>query len=425
MKKTLTDLTDLKGKRVVIRVDFNVPLEADGTIANDRRIRAAVPTIKRVLDAGAAAIVVSHLGRPKGDPKKDAPFKMDRVAVRLGELLGKPVKKIDEVVGPQSAEAAGALKPGDVLVLENLRFHPGEQAGDEAFARQLAALGDVYVNDAFGTCHRKDASMVAVPRAMAGKPRVVGLLVAKELDVLHQLLESPKRPFVAVLGGAKVSDKIGFLKALLKRADVLLIGGAMSYTFLKAQGVGVGNSRVDDDKLDVARELLLTAGNIQYRPGGIMPNKPEFHHIGAFTEGKGKIVLPVDHLVAERLEASAPTRVVEMEIPDGWIGLDIGPKTTDNYRATIAGAKTVVWNGPMGKFEDEPFSAGTRAIAEAMANSEAVTVVGGGETAEAVEEFGLDAKMTHVSTGGGAFLEYIEGTPFAALAEIDEKKTSH
>lgn len=393
-KKTLQDLPDLNGKRVLIRVDFNVPLKPDGTITNDRRIQAALPTIRHVLDAGGSAIVMSHLGRPKGDPKKDAPFTMDRVAQRLRELLGRPVAKVNEVVGPQVEAAVRALKPGDVLVLENLRFHPGEQAGDEAFARQLAALGDVYVNDAFGTCHRGDASMVAVPRAMAGKPRVVGKLVAKELDILGQLLSAPRRPFVGILGGAKVSDKIGFIKSLLGRVDRVLIGGAMTYTFMKAQGGKVGASKTEADKLDVARELLRLGGE--------------------------KIWLPGDHLVVERLDAPETARVVEGDIPDGWIGVDIGPKTIDHYRQEIGRAGMVVWNGPLGKYEDAPYSKGTRAIAQALAESRAVTVVGGGETAEAVEEFGLAERMTHVSTGGGAFLEYVEGTPFAALDQIDD-----
>ncbi len=392
-KKTLADLPDLRGKRVLIRVDFNVPQDAAGNITNDRRIRAALPTIRAVLDGGASAIVMSHLGRPKGDPRKDAAFRMDRVGRRLGELLGKPVRKMDEVVGPAVTAAVQALKPGEVLLLENLRFHPGEQAGDAAFAAQLAGLADAYVNDAFGTCHRKDASMFAGPAAMAGKPRVVGTLVAKELEVLDKLLSAPPRPLVGILGGAKVSDKIGFIKSLLTRVDKVLIGGAMTYTFLKCQGHNVGGSKVEGDKLDVARELL--------------------------TLGQGKIVLPVDHLVVQKLDDPATARVVEGEVPDGWIGVDIGPKTIAQYRDAIGQAGTVVWNGPMGKFEDEPYSKGTKAIAAAMATSKAVTIVGGGETAEAVEDFGLAEKMTHVSTGGGAFLEYVEGTPFAALAQIE------
>jgi phosphoglycerate kinase len=417
-KKTVADLKDLRGKRVLVRVDFNVPQDAAGNVTNDRRIRAALPTIRTVLDAGGSVIAMSHLGRPTpgGDAAANAPFRMDKVARRLQELLGRPVRKVDEVVGPQVDAAVQALKPGDVLVLENLRFHPGEQGeekakkakkeGNEAkaekarqqvreLAEALAKLGDVYVNDAFGTCHRHDASMVAVPAAMKGKPRVVGLLVAKELDVLDRLLSDPPRPFLGILGGAKVSDKIGFIKALLGRVDRVLIGGAMSYTFKLAQGRGVGASKVEGDKLDLARELLAL--------------------------GKDKIVLPVDQLVVEKLDAPQTARVVEGDIPEGYSGVDIGPKTIERYKQEVAKAGTVVWNGPLGKFEDEPYSKGTRAIAEAMAASKAVTIVGGGETAEAVEEFGLADKLTHVSTGGGAFLEYVEGTPFAALAQIEDR----
>jgi phosphoglycerate kinase len=394
-KKTIADLPDLRGKKVLVRVDFNVPLDARGGITNDRRIRASLPTLQKLLDGGAAVIVMSHLGRPKGDPKRDAPFKMDNAARRLGELLHRPVRKVDEVVGPAVSAAAASLKPGEVLVLENLRFHPGEQAGDAGFARQLADLADVYVNDAFGTCHRSDASMVAVPAAMKGKPRVVGLLVAKELDVLDHLLSHPPRPLVAILGGGKVSDKIGFIKALLARVDRLLIGGTMTYTFMRAKGQEVGGSRLEADKLDLARELLAL--------------------------GAGKITLPVDHLVVDTVDAPATARVVEGPLPLGTVGVDIGPKTIALYTEAIKDAGTVVWNGPVGKFEDEPYSEGTRSIADALAASKGITIVGGGETAEAVEEFGLAERMTHVSTGGGAFLEYIEGTPFRALAEIDDR----
>jgi len=394
-KKTLADLPDLRGKRVLIRVDFNVPLDASGAITNDRRIRAAIPTIRHVVDAGGSAILMSHLGRPTGDPNKDAPFKLDRLAKRLQELLHRPVQKIDEVVGPKAEAAVRALKPGDILVLENLRFHPGEQAGDSNFAQQLASLADVYVNDAFGTCHRRDASMAAVPAALAGKPRVVGNLVAKELEVLDQLLSAPRRPFLAILGGAKVSDKIGFIKSLLSGVDRLLVGGAMSYTFMKALGRMTGNSKVEVDKVDIARELLRL--------------------------GDKKILLPVDHLVVERLGEPQKARIVEGDIPEGWVGVDVGPKTIRSFCEEIARARTVIWNGPLGKYEDEAYSQGTRAVAEALAHSAAVTVVGGGETAEAVEAFGLADKMTHVSTGGGAFLEYVEGTPFPALAQIQDR----
>jgi phosphoglycerate kinase len=399
MKKTINDLTNLHGQRVLVRVDFNVPQDEVGNISNDRRIQAALPTIEHLLKAGAKVILMSHFGRPKGDPKKDAAFKMDKIARRLAELLpGRKVVKVDEVIGPQVEAAVEQTQPGDILLLENLRFHPGEQKGDEKFAAELAKLADVYVNDAFGTCHRQDASMFAVPRLMAAKPRVVGKLVAKELDILGQLLSKPPRPVVSILGGAKVSDKINFVKKLLSIVDRVLIGGAMSYTFMKAQGRGVGGSKCEADKLDVAKELL--------------------------DLGQGKIVLPVDHLIVEKIDQPQGAKVVEGDIPDGWAGVDIGPKTIAAYRAEIAQAATVVWNGPLGKFEDEPYSQGTKAIAEALAASQGITIVGGGETAEAVEEFGLAEKLTHVSTGGGAFLEYVEGTPFAALAQIDERKSS-
>ncbi len=342
-EKTIADLlqpdaASASSSRVSIS---NVPLDADGKITNDRRIRGALPTLKKLLDTGAALIVMSHLGRPKGDPKKDAPFRMNQAAERLSQLLGRPVKKADAVVSADVSITAKTLKPGEILVLENLRFHPGEQAGDPTFAKQLADLGDGYVNDAFGTCHRKDASMHAVPAAMAGKPRVVGSLVAKELDVLDRLLSAPPRPFVGILGGGKVSDKISFIKKLLQLVDRVLIGGAMTYTFMKAQGHNVGGSRLEADKLDVARELLAL--------------------------GKDKISLPVDHLVVEKIDAPQTAKVVEGDIPDGWVGVDIGPKTIAAYREAVAAAATVVWNGPLGKFEDEPYSRGTRDIAAAMA----------------------------------------------------------
>jgi len=394
-KKTIDDLKDLHGKRVLVRVDFNVPLDSGGNITNDRRIRGALPTIRAILDAGASCILMSHLGRPTGDPAKDAPYKMDNVAKRLSELLGRPAKKVDHVVGHDVREATDSLKPGEVLLLENLRFDPREQKGDDRFARELAALGDVYVNDAFGTCHRGDASMLAVPRAMGGKPRVVGKLVAKELEILDRLLSAPARPMLGILGGAKVSDKIGFIKVILGKVDKVLIGGAMAFTFLKAQGKETGGSKVEADKLDVAKQLLEL--------------------------GKGKLQLPLDFLAVQKLDAPATAKVFEDQVGAGFSGVDIGPKTIDLFKAEIAHAGTVIWNGPVGKFEDEPYSKGTRAVAEALSVSRGVTVVGGGETAEAVEEFGLADNMTHVSTGGGAFLEYFEGKPFKALEQIDEK----
>jgi phosphoglycerate kinase len=393
-KKTLQDLDGLKDRRALVRVDFNVPLDQAGEVANDRRIRAALPTLRRILERGARAVVMSHLGRPKGDPKKDKLLTMDRVAARLQQLIEKPVKKINQIIGPEAERAAGELRPGHILVLENLRFDPLEQAGDQEFAAGLARLGDFYVNDAFGTCHRADASMVAVPRAIRPKPRVVGFLVARELEILGQLLGSPAHPFVALLGGAKVSDKIGFIKSLLRRVDRLLVGGAMTYTFMKALGKETGASRVELDKLDLAKALLKEAGT--------------------------KLELPQDHLVVFSLDKPESAKVVDGEIPSGMIGVDIGPRTIAHYSETIRQAATALWNGPVGKYEDVPYRRGTESLAKALAEAKGVRVVGGGETADAVEEFGLAEQMTHVSTGGGAFLEYVEGTPLPALAEIDE-----
>jgi phosphoglycerate kinase len=397
-KKTIKDLADLKGKRILVRVDFNVPLDKKtGAITNDRRIRAALPTLQYLLDQGASVIAMSHLGRPeKATPEERKRLTTDKVAARLGELLGRPVAKAgDEVIGPHATAAAQALKPGSVLMLENLRFDPREQKNDPEFAKAIAALGDVYVNDAFGTCHNnKDASMVAVPAALAGKPRVLGFLVAKELEIIDGLLASPKRPVLGIMGGAKVSDKIAFINALLGKVDHLLIGGKMTYTFLKAQGVDVGGCQVPDEEVVAAKGLLPRVDRT--------------------------ITLPVDYLVAKSDDLSQ-TKVVEGAIPAGYEGVDIGPKTLAHYANKIATSATVIWNGPVGWFEKEAFSKGTRGIAQAMAESGAVTVVGGGETAEAVEQFGLDAKMTHVSTGGGAFLAYVEGKVFESLKQIDEK----
>jgi phosphoglycerate kinase len=426
VKKTLADVSDLRGKRVLIRVDFNVPQEKDGAISNDRRIRAALPTIQQALKAGAAVILMSHLGKPKGsDPSAEPKLRMGKVGERLGQLLGgAKVSVASDVAGPDAKANAAALKPGEILLLENLRFDPREQkpgklaekqsaplhndaeikafvkvASENAeigeFARDLRSLADVYVNDAFGTCHRLDVSMFVAPALFPPGLRLVGSLVQKELDILNTLLGSPKKPMVGVMGGAKVSDKIAFIERILEKVDALLVGGAMTYTFRLAQGQSVGGSLVEKDKLDLARSLMEKA--------------------------KSKLFLPIDHVIADKLDASAAIQIAD-EIPDHWIGVDIGPKTRQLYRDKIASASTLLWNGPMGKFEDEPFQAGTRAIAEALAERQgAVTVVGGGESAEAVEEFGLLDRMTHVSTGGGAFLEYVEGKPFAALAVVDEK----
>jgi phosphoglycerate kinase len=395
-KQTIRDL-ELSGRKVLVRVDFNVPQTKDGAVSDDRRIRAALPTLNYALEQGASLVLVSHLGRPTGKPEEDAPFKMDRVAEKLQETLGRPVTKVDDTVGPAALAACAALEPGGVVLLENVRFNKGEKKGDPTFAASMAVLADVYVNDAFGTCHRDEASMVAVPECFAPESRAIGFLVEKELKILEALVGQPKPPLVAVMGGAKVSDKILLIKNLLPKVDHLLIGGAMTYTFLKAQGHEIGKSRCEADRLDEARQLLELAGP--------------------------KIVLPVDHLVATAPDATAETKVVEgPDIPDGWFGMDIGPKTVAAYSALIEKAGTVVWNGPMGKFEDAPFREGTIGIAKALVASPGVTVVGGGETAEAVEHFGFADKVSHVSTGGGAFLESLEGKSFNSLKVVPDSQ---
>ena len=394
-KQTIRDLS-LHGRKVLVRVDFNVPQGSDGSVSDDRRIRGALPTLNHALEQGASLILVSHLGRPSGDSAKDAKFKLDAVAARLSELIGRPVKKADDVVGSSAKSLCAALGPGEIVVLENVRFHPGEKKGDPSFAAEIAALADVYVNDAFGTCHRDEASMVAVPERFDPDRRSIGFLVERELEILETLLGSPKKPLVAVMGGAKISGKIDVIENLLPMVDHLLIGGAMSYTFLKAAGHSTGNSLVENDRLDVARELRQKAG--------------------------AKLVLPIDYLIADKMSADAKTKVVTgPDIPDGWEGFDIGPATLAKFGDIVKNAGTVVWNGPLGKFEIEPFSKGTRGMAEALANSKAITVVGGGETAEAVAQFGFADQVSHVSTGGGAFLEYLEGKTFNSLKIIPDR----
>ncbi len=387
-KKSVRDV-NVQGKKVLVRVDFNVPIK-DGVVQDDTRVRAAMPTIEYLLEKGAAVILFSHLGRPKGGP--DPKYSMKPVADYLGGLMGKPVAFADDCVGETAAKQAAALKPGDVLVLENTRFHPEEEKNDLELARQMAALADLYVNDAFGSAHRAHSSTEGVARFL---PAVAGFLMEKEIQYLSQAIETPKRPFVAILGGAKVSDKIGVIKNLLLKADAILIGGGMANTFFKAQGYPVGGSLVEDEVLELAKELL--------------------------AEGGTKLRLPVDVVIAQALEEGAESKVMPVgPIPEGWKILDIGPETVESYGKVIANAATVVWNGPMGVFEVGSFAKGTFGIAEAMAKSKAVTIVGGGDSASAIQKSGLADKITHISTGGGASLEMLEGLVLPGVAALQD-----
>lgn len=399
-KKTVADV-QVKGKRVLMRVDFNVPLQ-DGQITDDRRIRMALESIRSVIDRGGRLILISHLGRPEGTGVQ-AEDSLRPAAERLSQLLGKPVQMAPDVIGDKVSTLAAALKDGEVLVLENLRFYKGEKKGDAAFAQKLADLADLYVNDAFGTAHREDASMVAVPRAIGAKggAKVAGFLLQKEIQYLSDVIAKPKRPFVAILGGAKVSDKIGAIENLMGKVDTILIGGAMAYTFMLAEHKGVGKSLVEPDRVKEARAMLDAAGR-----------------------SKADLMLPVDHVVAPEFSGKAPTSIAADQIPDGQMGLDIGPKTINEYASVIHNAKTVIWNGPMGAFEIEPFDVGTRqvalAIAEATQKHGATTIIGGGDSAAAIEQFNLADKVSHVSTGGGASLEMLEGKKFASVDLLDE-----
>ena len=405
-KKTL-DKLPMKGKKVLVRVDFNVPLDDAMNVTDDRRIRMALPTIRCALDAGARLVLMSHLGRPEGGP--DPKLSLKPTAVRLAQLLERDVQVATDCIGPEVEKMVTALKNGEVLVLENLRFHAGEEKNDPAFAAALRKLADFYVNDAFGTAHRKHASTYGVPALMPKGTRAIGFLIEKELKFLGEALENPVRPFVAVLGGAKVSDKIAVIENLLAKVDRLLIGGAMAYVFMAARGQTVGKSKVEREvvkKDGTRKDIIAVARKLLEK---IEVSKKEF-------------LLPVDHLAAKAFAADAETEVQDPDIKDGWMGLDIGPETTELYREKLADARTVVWNGPMGVFEMAAFAEGSRAICETLAHvaKRGTVVVGGGDTAAAVEKFGLAEQMTHISTGGGASLEFLEGKPFETIEIIDD-----
>lgn len=398
MNKLTVDDLDVSGKRVLVRVDFNVPLNDKGdgllTVGDDSRIRAALPTIRAIAEQGGKVILLSHLGRPKGEPKPE--YSLAPVAGRLQELFGDRIRFVSNTVGPAVEEAVRELPDGGVILLENTRFNPGETKNDEAFAAQLARLADLYVNDAFGSAHRAHASTEGITHKVP--QAAMGYLLQKEIEYLSRLLDEPEHPYVAVLGGAKVSDKIGVIENMLEHVDALLIGGAMSYTFLKALGRDVGSSKVEDDKLDIALDL--------------------------YERAESKIMLPTDHVIASAFENDAERQVVDRDIPDGWMGLDIGPNTIAAYSDTITKGQTVVWNGPMGVFEMPNFAKGTISIAEAMAGATqkgALTVVGGGDSVAAIVQAGYADQVSHVSTGGGAMLEFLEGKTLPGIAALSDE----
>ncbi|MEA3305518.1 MAG: phosphoglycerate kinase [Candidatus Omnitrophota bacterium] len=392
-KKTLKDI-DVKNKRVIVRVDFNVPLDKNLDITDDSRIKGALPTIRYLMDNNAKTVLMSHLGRPKGRVKEE--LRLAPVAKRLGELLGIDVKKPDECVGGKAAKIVSGMKPKDVVLLENLRFHPEEEANDPEFAKQLASFADIFVNDAFGTCHRAHASTEGITKYL---PSAAGFLVGKEIEYFEKVTKNPDKPYVAILGGAKVSDKIAVITNMIDKVDAILIGGAMAYTFLKSEGVNIGNSKLEADKIGLAKEILEKAKSVNVR-----------------------VLLPVDHIVAGRVDADAETETVDNEIPEGKIGLDIGPKTIKEFKGVLKNARTVVWNGPVGFFEIKLFSKGTEELANFLAASGAVTIIGGGDTAAAVNKLGLSGKMSHISTGGGASLEYLEGKALPGITALEDKR---
>jgi phosphoglycerate kinase len=403
-KLSLNDLPAeaLRGRRALVRVDYNVPLDESGAISDDTRIRATVPTLQHLIGAGARVILLSHFGRPKGKPVPE--MSLRPCAARLGELLGREVRFLDQSVGPEAVSASNELQDGDVLLLENTRFHAGEEKNDGELARQMAELGDVYVNDAFGAAHRAHSSTAGVAEVMKGegKPAVAGFLMARELEYLGGALENPKRPFVAILGGAKISGKIDVINHLLPKVDRLLIGGAMANTFFKAMGLQTGTSLVEDDRLEMAKGLVDGSGD--------------------------RLTLPVDCIVTAKLEEGATGQAVSREaIPADQLVADIGPRTVEAFRGELAGAGTVLWNGPMGVFENPAFAAGTRGVAEAVAaatDNGATTIIGGGDSAAAVSEMGLEERMSHVSTGGGASLEFLEGKELPGVAALSDRGQS-
>jgi phosphoglycerate kinase len=410
-KKTIADI-DVKGKKVLMRCDFNVPLDDDCNITSDDRIVKALPTIKKILDGGGALILMSHLGRPKG--QREDKMSLAPVAKRLSELLGQEVVFADDCIGPETKAKADALNPGQCMLLENLRFHKEETIKDKAakedeqlrqakddFAKQLADVADIYVDDAFGTAHRDNASMYTVPALMEGKPRVIGFLIEKELKYLGETLSNPEKPFIAILGGAKVSDKIGVIENLINKVDRIIIGGAMAYTFLKGRGKSIGKSLCEDDFIDKGQELLNQA-----------------------AEADCEVVLPVDHDVVRELKPGASHRTAVGDIDPGFQAVDIGPIAKQTFAEKIADAKTIVWNGPMGVFEVPPFDDGTEAVALAVAEATdkgARSIIGGGDSAAAVKKLGLEDRVSHISTGGGASLEFLEGKKFKCLEILDEK----
>lgn len=390
-KKTMKDM-QLKGKRVFCRVDFNVPMEG-GSVADDTRIRAAIPTIEYLVEHGAKVILASHLGRPKGAVHED--MRLTAAGEKLAALIGKPVKKLDASIGDEVKEAVASMANGDIVLLENVRFHAGEEKNEPALAKEFSELADLFVNDAFGAAHRAHASTAGIAEHL---PAVSGLLLEKELDVLGKALSNPERPFTAIIGGAKVADKIGVIDHLLDKVDNLLIGGGLSYTFSRAQGYDTGNSLVEEDKVELAKSFIEKA-----------------------KEKGVNLYLPVDAVVADRFAADAETKTVTIDaIPSGWMGLDIGPETADLYAEAIRDSKLVIWNGPMGVFEMEPFENGTKQVAQAMAETEAYTIIGGGDSAAAVEKFHVGDKMDHISTGGGASLEFMEGKELPGVVALDD-----